>query len=74
MFQNTAAGATIMPSTSARSAIGWYHSPKMAWVGWSAQYFWSSTAIVLCLAGSFSLENASRSFSISGSHGQPNRA
>jgi hypothetical protein len=28
MFQNTVAGATIMPSMSARSAIGWYHSPR----------------------------------------------
>ena len=57
MFQNAVAGAIITPSMSARSAIGWYHSPRWTWVGWSTQYFCSSTAICFCLAGSDSLEN-----------------
>src|SRR6185312_7331127 len=73
-FQNTGTGATSMPSTFLRNAIGWYHWPRLMWVGWSTQYFCRSMAICFCFAGSLSLANWSRIFSIVASHGQPNIA
>ena len=58
----------------ARRAIGAYHWPTLTCVGLLTQYFCSSSTISFCLAGSVSLANWSRYFSIVASHGQPNMA
>src|SRR5258708_1813253 len=60
-----------MPEMLLRKAVGAVNWPSGAKVGYSVRRTDTFSAISFCLAGSVSLEKASRSFSISASHGQP---
>src|SRR5262249_11715902 len=48
-FQNTGTGAIRLPSTALRRANGWYHWPRLTWVGLSTQYFCRFSTISFCL-------------------------
>ena len=39
----------MLPSTLVRRASGWYHWPRLTWVGWSTQYFCRSLDDLLLL-------------------------
>src|SRR5213593_3168131 len=74
MFQNRVTGASSTPSTLLRSAKAPYHWPSGMWVGYWVARTWTCSAICFCLAGLVSRAKASRSPSMSLSHGQPNMA
>src|SRR5690242_8140206 len=74
MFQKVMAGAVSRPFTLLRSAVGTVNWPSWTYVGYSRSRAWAASAIAWRFAGSVSRAKASRSFSISASHGQPNTA
>src|SRR3954471_1664242 len=74
MLQKVSVGLFSSPTTFLRKAAGCRYCPRWTWVGYSSIRSCTASASAFCLAGLVSLENASRSLSISASHGQPNVA
>src|SRR3954466_110384 len=71
MFQKLMFGATSTPERLFRYATGATYWPRWTCVGASAARRCTASGIAFCFCGSVSLAKASRSRSISASHGPP---